>query len=91
MLSKAEAGYRALDHRSPCAMCRHFDRLADARQPMVEHIDHAVGDAALLVLVAWGIFIPQPSPEREIAGGQDAGDRRLAGWGEARVVIKETE
>jgi hypothetical protein len=25
LLSKAEAGYRAPDHRSPCVMCRHFD------------------------------------------------------------------
>ena len=25
MLSKAEAGYHAPDHRCPCVMCRHFD------------------------------------------------------------------
>ena len=25
MLSKAEAGYRAPDHRSPCAICCRFD------------------------------------------------------------------
>ena len=25
MLSKAEAGYRAPDHRSPCVMCRRFE------------------------------------------------------------------
>ena len=25
MLSKADAGYRAPDHRSPCVMCRRFE------------------------------------------------------------------
>jgi hypothetical protein len=25
MLSKAEAGYRAPDHRCPCVMCRRFE------------------------------------------------------------------
>jgi hypothetical protein len=30
MLSKAEAGYHAPDHRYPCVMCRHFDAYRSA-------------------------------------------------------------
>jgi hypothetical protein len=30
VLSKAEAGYHAPDHRCPCVMCRHFDAYRSA-------------------------------------------------------------